>query len=323
MRLGHIYKITNKVNGKIYIGQTARDIEVRFAEHINTEDDYPLHRAIKKYGWQNFVCEEIESVPLEKLDEREIYWIEFYHSNSSGYNATIGGKSAGCYTYGRVRVKENGIVFASKEDAARWFNKLTSWSTRFLSDKIAESLFQNKDFLSYHFEIIPSDEDINLTSDDRIIDWIKTLNIRYQGKHIYCPQLDLDFDTSGEAARYMIENGLYNGNSKMPIQSLVTSIGKLLRGKIDYIESTRGNLTFEVIPGPGIKNKTSEQSFKNKKVYCSQIDKVFESQTEAAEYFIDNKIWENIKIKTARLRISDVVRGVFPDYRGYTFKRVE
>lgn len=83
MRLGHIYKITNKIDGEVYIGQTARDIDIRFAEHINAKDSYPLQRAIAKDGWQNFVCEEVESVPLEKLDEREKYWIKFYNS---GYN---------------------------------------------------------------------------------------------------------------------------------------------------------------------------------------------------------------------------------------------
>ena len=80
MRLGHIYKITNKIDGKVYIGQTARDIDIHFAEHINAKDSYPLQRAIAKDGWQNFVCEEVESAPLEKLDEREKYWIKFYNS---------------------------------------------------------------------------------------------------------------------------------------------------------------------------------------------------------------------------------------------------
>ena len=40
---------------------------------------------------------------------------------------------------------------------------------------------------------------------------------------------------------------------------------------------------------------------------------------DAAKYFIDNKIWTGIKLKTAKLRVSDVVRGVFPNYKGYTF----
>ena len=46
------------------------------------------------------------------------------------------------------------------------------------------------------------------------------------------------------------------------------------------------------------------------------------SQIEMAKYFLDNKIWTGIKLKTAKMRISDVVNGNFPDYKGYTFQKV-
>lgn len=94
--MGFIYKITNKVNGKIYIGKTLKTIEGRWKDHV---EDYqrprfekrPLYSAMKKYGVENFSVEEVEECSSEILSEREIYWIDFYDSFRSGYNATKGG----------------------------------------------------------------------------------------------------------------------------------------------------------------------------------------------------------------------------------------
>lgn len=92
----YIYKITNKINGKIYIGKTLDTIENRWKEH---KKDYqkiknekrPLYSAMKKYGIENFNIEEIETCSSEKINEREKYWIEYFRSFKNGYNATIGG----------------------------------------------------------------------------------------------------------------------------------------------------------------------------------------------------------------------------------------
>ena len=94
--MAFIYKITNKINGKIYIGKTLKTIEGRWKDHLK---DYkrprferrPLYSAMKKYGVENFSIEEVEECSSEILSEREIYWIDFYDSFRSGYNATKGG----------------------------------------------------------------------------------------------------------------------------------------------------------------------------------------------------------------------------------------
>ena len=76
--LGKIYKITNKINGKIYIGQTVKSLKERFQKHCwgtTEKDSYHLNMAIKKairkYGKQNFTIELIEEVEQNKLDERK------------------------------------------------------------------------------------------------------------------------------------------------------------------------------------------------------------------------------------------------------------
>lgn len=92
-----IYKITNKVNNKIYIGQS-RDIQKRWKEHKlscfneNVSDyESKKNKAFRKYGLDNFTFEIIEEIEIEKLNEREIYWIEKLNSVSDGYNTSNGG----------------------------------------------------------------------------------------------------------------------------------------------------------------------------------------------------------------------------------------
>lgn len=85
-----IYKVTNKINGKVYIGQSV-DIGRRWREHMNAKDDIYFHKAIQKYGVENFEWEVIEQCKKKDLDEREIYWIEYYDSFNKGYNCTKGG----------------------------------------------------------------------------------------------------------------------------------------------------------------------------------------------------------------------------------------
>lgn len=70
-----IYKITNKINGKFYIGQSV-DIERRFMEHKTPHGTITsIKLAMRKYGKENFLFEVIEECLEEDLNEREMYWI--------------------------------------------------------------------------------------------------------------------------------------------------------------------------------------------------------------------------------------------------------
>ena len=91
--MGYIYKITNNINRKIYIGKTTRTIKERWKEHlkkINYEKN-KFYNALNKYGIDNFIIEEIEECDDDILNEQEIYWINFYNSYENGYNSTGGG----------------------------------------------------------------------------------------------------------------------------------------------------------------------------------------------------------------------------------------
>ncbi len=96
-----IYKITNKINGKAYIGQSI-DIENRWKQHIYNANypksgsyNYPINCALRKYGKENFTFETIEECDVKELNEKEIYWIKYYQTfpipSGKGYNAWPGG----------------------------------------------------------------------------------------------------------------------------------------------------------------------------------------------------------------------------------------
>lgn len=102
----YIYKITNKINGKIYIGQVYnKTVLDRFNRHLKdaTPDSRSyLHRAICKYGKDNFIVEQIDTATsLEELNQKEMYWIKYYNSTDGniGYNLTDGGDGGNTYKY--------------------------------------------------------------------------------------------------------------------------------------------------------------------------------------------------------------------------------
>ena len=90
-----IYKIENKINGKVYIGQSI-DILRRWREHrvAAHNNEAPLYRAIRKYGLESFNFEVIEECCREELNDKEINYIIEYDSFYTGYNLTTGGDAS-------------------------------------------------------------------------------------------------------------------------------------------------------------------------------------------------------------------------------------
>ena len=88
-----IYKITDLTTGKIYVGQTTRTAEERFAEHQKA--DSLLGRAIRAHGVENFKLEVLEKCEtIEQLNERERYWIAFFDCIApKGLNLASGGNN--------------------------------------------------------------------------------------------------------------------------------------------------------------------------------------------------------------------------------------
>lgn len=95
-----IYCITNKVNGKQYVGQTVRTLEERYKEHIRNKTSY-LGTAIRKYGRENFTAEVIDSsLLIDDLNEKEIYWTKKLKTKiPHGYNLVDGGDNTLGYNH--------------------------------------------------------------------------------------------------------------------------------------------------------------------------------------------------------------------------------
>ena len=94
---GWIYSITNKLNGKMYIGQTVSYCD-RKSQHFTREKGYRLSQAMKKYGKENFEMKPIvtfkainKKVRADVLNQLEIFYIKKYDTFRNGYNATTGG----------------------------------------------------------------------------------------------------------------------------------------------------------------------------------------------------------------------------------------
>lgn len=94
-----VYKITNKTNGKCYIGITTCGLSQRWAKHCSTarcSGKKVFHRAIRKYGAENFIVESIDNTAksLEELYSKEKEYIKQYNTFDShqGYNCTDGGE---------------------------------------------------------------------------------------------------------------------------------------------------------------------------------------------------------------------------------------
>lgn len=100
-----IYKITNIINQHAYIGQST-NIKKRWTNHKSSSNNpnshnynISLYRAFRKYGINNFTFEVIEECLVSELNDREIYWIEYFDTYYNGYNETLGGDS---HTYVKI-----------------------------------------------------------------------------------------------------------------------------------------------------------------------------------------------------------------------------
>lgn len=98
---GRIYLVTCLANGKVYVGQTSRTLERRWAGHVkkSRKPRNHFHSAIQKYGSENFKIEELASYKASSkielkalLDDAERSYIEKYNSLHEGYNSTVGGE---------------------------------------------------------------------------------------------------------------------------------------------------------------------------------------------------------------------------------------
>lgn len=113
--MGDIYMIFNNFNDKVYIGKAKNGAKDRWKDHIgyDLQNNQYIHRAMRKYGVENFQYKILESdISEERLNEREKYWIAYYQSQvPNGYNETSGGD--GGTGEGLVKWRKENLELAS------------------------------------------------------------------------------------------------------------------------------------------------------------------------------------------------------------------
>lgn len=122
--MGYIYKIVSDKTDKIYVGQTQNPIKYRWEHHLykannpdKEETDYPLYRAMRKYGISTFQIQIIEKVSDYDLNEREMFWIKELNTFvPNGYNCTLGG--AGCPKFDHEKIL-NYFLTEGKQNASQ------------------------------------------------------------------------------------------------------------------------------------------------------------------------------------------------------------
>jgi group I intron endonuclease len=159
--LSGIYKITNKINGKFYIG-LSNNIKRRFKFHRtpasrNSNPKYPLYAAILKYGLKNFdfsILEIVDDISL--LNKREIFWIE---KEKPAYNAKAGGNAPRGYKHSKEACFKISIGLKGKyigEKSSFWGRKHTE-ETKHKQSEARKGIYIGENHPSYKRK--PSDEE--------------------------------------------------------------------------------------------------------------------------------------------------------------------
>ena len=137
-----IYKITNKITGDAYIGQSTQ-IEERFKDHKNPynwtrEKNKKLYQAFIEFGLNNFIFETIEECDKTLLNDREQYWIKYYNTYPNQYNMTPGGQFNAEENHPSHKLLAEDV----KDIRTRYANKETKSEVyKLYQDRIGESGF--------------------------------------------------------------------------------------------------------------------------------------------------------------------------------------
>lgn len=245
-----IYKITNKINNKVYIGQTIRTLEDRWKRHqndaLNNILDTHFARAIRYYKPENFIIEIIDTANnQEELTKKEYYWINYYDSVNNGYNETNAKYKCGGNTYKSKTPEELKIIgdkireskLGAKNPNAtcvKCKNIKTNEEYHFGSQSEMQTFFNenNHQFISrrcnHNIKVLYNNEWlIAYENDDYITDYTTKQNIRKTGIQIKVTNLNTNetkvFKSYRETEREMPE---------LPSRQIIAEIAKGNRKQI-------------------------------------------------------------------------------------------
>lgn len=229
-----IYRFTNTINGKMYIGMSnhvndrrKRHLyELRRGNHINKH----FQAAFNKYGEEAFQWDVLEYCTAESLEQREQYWIAFYDSFTHGYNATTGGDGSNGKIWTEEMYEKMSIPvvclntmrrYSSVKEAASAMHTFDSSIIRVCTGRARYAGTNNGDKLVWRYA---SDLDgVTQQQIDEIVHDVRTASKRKKASAVVCLSDRRQFPSQRDAAKH------YGVSAQ--------SINNNVRGRVPYILS--------------------------------------------------------------------------------------
>ena len=230
MNNGYIYLITNKINGKKYVGQTMMTVHSRWLKHCSTARTQlgatGIDGAIRKYGEENFIVETIKECPISELDKWEIYYIQYYNTYQGdnanvGYNITLGGQGGYIYDIDEDEMLEMYLSGKSAIELARYYNCSDKTIANRLAKYNVDTKQHQKDWLKNHSEIWKQ----NLQKGSG-----KPFKEGDGTKPVYIKELDRSFNSLKECSQWLLDNGYTKASS---VDAVRKSLSRHLNGERD------------------------------------------------------------------------------------------
>lgn len=212
-----IYKYTNIINGKIYIGQTKNTLEQRALNGSNYKGSRHFYNAIQKYGWNNFIPKILEEgLSLDEANIREEYYISLFKSTDPniGYNIRIGGQNSdisdetknilSLKAKERYKDKTQNPMYG-KTHSPETIKKMSELKLGKNNPMYGKTLSQDsRKLISEHHKGVNNPiHNHNYTSEERILMFKRFSEYAKEwSKKVICIESNLTFDTITSAANY-------------------------------------------------------------------------------------------------------------------------
>ena len=206
-----IYKIENKINGKVYIGQTITPLNQRMSKHFSRartgENLTGIDAAIAKYGQENFNIEIIDTCEANQLDELERFYIAKYDSYNNGYNLTKGGQD-GLGSKLEIDIEQAYQIYLEEQSMKRAAERIGC------SDKTLSNYFQDNGKDTTIFQMKNAQNNLLIGAEKK-------------KKKIRIVEKNLVFDSIRDCGRWLIDQGL----AKTDINHAAMGISRVLNGQ--------------------------------------------------------------------------------------------
>jgi group I intron endonuclease len=213
MDKGKIYKITNTINGEVYVGCTVTTLKKRYHEHLYRcfKSDYKskLYNSIKKYGEENFTIELITECNVDKIYETEKLYIKQYNSFEDGLNSTLGGEGCLGYTHSsEIRKKISKAVIDGNSHKGKTYDKLYGENSDTEKERRKESVKKHWDSLTNEERIERKEKikEANRNKSTHSVEFIKELKTKLKNG-IKIKELSQQYPNIRKSFFYDLKNG--------------------------------------------------------------------------------------------------------------------